>query len=155
MTQYIIPAIALLIAVGFFLNLFHPSQPDSFSGSAYVIDGDTLAFGDVRVRLFGIDTPEMDQSQGQASKAAMINLVRGQELEVRTVDTDNYGRLIAKVYLPNGDDLAKVMVEQGYARAYTYFSKAYVGAERYARRSQSGLWADGEVQSGAEWRQAN
>ena len=114
----------------------------TFIAHPYVIDGDTLAFeGDVRVRLHGLDAPEMDHPTGKASKDHLKRLIAGRPVTVRIVDTDKYGRHIAKVYAPDGTDLCKAMVAQGYARAYTSFSRDYARDEAQAKKTRAGLWA--------------
>lgn len=56
-----------------------------------------------------------------------------------------YGRLLVYLDLPDGRDYGLVMVEEGYARAYTKYpcsrEAAYVEAEAHAREARRGLWA--------------
>ncbi|XP_078153684.1 putative staphylococcal-like nuclease CAN1 [Carex rostrata] len=54
-----------------------------------------------RVRLKGIDAPEMGMTYGQEAKEALINLIGGKSLKLVTYGTDPYGRLLADVYLGN------------------------------------------------------
>lgn len=124
------------------------------AGKAYIIDGDTLAFGKARVRIFGIDAPEMEQHQGQISKAFLMNMIQGKEIMVYQVDTDKYGRIVARVETLNGIDIGEEMVANGYAIAYRYFSQNYVPAERAARAAGIGLWSLGGVEDGGAFRRA-
>jgi len=155
MSSILIIALVGLFALGFIASKACWGSEKSFSGRAYVIDGDTLAFGDTRVRLFGIDAPEMGQTQGSSAKYFLLNAVRGQTLTVRPIDTDHYGRIIAKVALPDGTDLGEMMVSQGYALAYTRFGRDYATTQRRARRANAGLWASGGIQDPASYRHAN
>jgi endonuclease YncB( thermonuclease family) len=142
-----------LVAFGFLRGT--SGKPQTFSARAYVIDGDTLAFGDTRVRIFGIDAPEIAQSQGHVAKSQLLDMVRGQTLTVKPRTRDHYGRVVAKVALPDGTDIGAAMVSQGYALAYTRYGRDYARAERKARRSRTGLWAIGGIENGARYRAAN
>lgn len=75
--------------------------------SAYVIDGDTLRCGDERVRLLGIDAPEMGPcprrrvcapGNGADSKRSMAAAVRLGPVRYRAVTIDRYGRQVAVVW---------------------------------------------------------
>lgn len=114
---------------------------EPFAGKAYVIDGDTLAFGDKRVRIFGMDAPETDQEQGPIATNAMRALVGNKNLQVRPIELDRYNRIVARVYLDNGQDIATHMVRGGWAIAETKYSRDYVKDMRIAKRNKAGFWA--------------
>lgn len=117
-----------------------------------IVDGDTLYVADLdeRVRLIGIDTPEVDPSPecyGPESSAHLAELapVGSDVVVVFDVERqDQYGRNLAYVYV--GDDLVnEEMVADGYARVYTFPpNTAHVetleAAERAARDSGLGMW---------------
>jgi endonuclease YncB( thermonuclease family) len=75
------------------------------SGTADIIDGDTLDVGTARVRLFGIDAPETAQecadgrdakwACGRSAKRAAEKLTAGQVITCKGQNTDAYGRLLA------------------------------------------------------------
>jgi endonuclease YncB( thermonuclease family) len=120
-----------------------PAAPNMtpFSGRVWVIDGDTLDVGRSRIRLFGIDAPELSQRGGYKARAHMIRLAGGKRAEVVPTATDCYGRIVARVWL--GDlDLSACMVRDGYAVAMSRWHSDYDGAEREARRHRRGLWLD-------------
>lgn len=130
-----------LLAKGLVLLLGGTWPSNTFTAMPYVIDGDTLAFdGDVRVRLHGLDAPEMDHPTGKASKDHLKALIGGRAVTVRIVAIDKYGRHVAKVFAPDGTDLCKAMVAHGYARAYTSFSRDYARDEAQAKKTRAGLW---------------
>lgn len=117
-----------------------PGLPPPVIGRARIIDGDTVEVGGQRIRLHGIDAPEMDQSGGSAARAHLAKLIAGRPVSTVPIDVDVYGRTVARLVV-EGRDLCAAMVADGYAIAYRYFSTAYVKHERAARRRRRGLWA--------------
>ena len=125
-----------------------------------VVDGDTLYVdipdegGDrTRIRLWGVDTPETVKPNtpqqhfgGEASeftKSAALNRLVRLELQRRRT-RDKYGRLLAYVYLPDGEMLNRVLVKDGYGYADTRFDHKYkaefLKLQRKARDAGLGLW---------------
>lgn len=90
-----------------------------------VHDGDSFRVGTERIRIAGIDAPELGRcprhrtctpGNGQASKAALQRLLsRGEPVIVR-VGTDRYKRTLAKVYV-RGSNVACDMIAGGFAVA--------------------------------------
>lgn len=116
-----------------------------------MVDGDTLHVGGERVRLFGVDAPELSQMCGTGmSKVACGQLaaqwlrsrVQGRALRCTRVDTDRYGRVVARCAV-DGADVGRSIVEAGWATAYRKYSLDYVGAEQLARATRRGIWATG------------
>jgi endonuclease YncB( thermonuclease family) len=75
--------------------------------SAYVVDGDTLRCGPERVRLLGIDAPEIERcprwrvcasGDGQMSKRSLIAVLRFGPIRYQPVTRDRYGRQVAVVW---------------------------------------------------------
>lgn len=126
--------------------------PSDKPESIYVIDGDTLNIDGKRIRLFGIDAPEMGQSQGGLARKALVDFIRGHELKLIPVKTDKYGRLVARVIRDDGEDLADLMVSRGFALASHRYTRAYTNSQIRARHMGCGFWADGYVQDGAAYR---
>lgn len=87
-----------------------------------VTDGDTLRSGDLRVRLWGIDAPELDERGGSAAKETLIRIVSGQNLICEVKGTDRYRRIVARCELPDGRDIACEMVAAGMARDWPRYS---------------------------------
>jgi micrococcal nuclease len=125
-----------------------------------VIDGDTvdvhLDGQVVRLRLIGIDTPEVVDPRrpvecfGREASAKAHALLDGQTVAVEADpsqgDADRYGRLLRYIWLPNGHLFNLEMVAQGYAFEYTYdvpyaYQATFRQAERDAREAQRGLWS--------------
>jgi len=90
-----------------------------------VIDGDTFVTnkGD-KVRMIGIDAPELPSLQGIRSKMYLYDLIKGKTITLQKDNNlhnkDKYGRLLRYVYL-NGRDVNLLMLKQGYAKQYNYF----------------------------------
>ena len=118
-------------------------------------DGDTITIlqnkQQIKVRLFGIDAPELKQPYGKKSKQFLVNLVAGQMVEVEESGEDRYKRMIGTIYL-NGTDINAQMVENGYAWVYRKFSKKYTPQESKAKKQSLGLWRDKEPIPPWEWR---
>mgnify|MGYP003094698964 FL=1 len=129
-----------------------------------VHDGDTVTvapMGDVRVpmklRLYGIDAPELEQKGGPQSRDHLLSLVRpGQGVEVIKMSTDKYGRTVALVATDrvlNAD-----MLEAGQAWAYPAFCNAlfcngWKKLERDAKEARRGLWSRKNPTPPWKWRQ--
>jgi endonuclease YncB( thermonuclease family) len=135
-------------------------RPDRLTGRAKVIDGDTIVVADQLVRLHGIDAPELDQTFwwrgqqlvcGTMSLAALEALIAGVKVRCEIVERDRHGRLVAKVFSPNGVDIGRRLVSAGWALAYRRYSKDYVDAENEARKSKRGMWR-GTFIKPWEWR---
>lgn len=92
-------------------------------GKAWVIDGDTIAINRIKIRLAGIDAPELDQPWGQKSKWAMIKLCKGQTIHVELTGDTSYDRLVGTCYLPDGTDVGAELVRAGLALDGSYFSR--------------------------------
>jgi endonuclease YncB( thermonuclease family) len=126
-----------------------PAAAETVSGSATVTDGDTLEIGERRIRLFGIDAPEAQQTCdrrgetwacGEESANQLRALIGSKQVACTGDETDQYGRLVAVCsvgYL----ELNKTMVAEGWATAFRKYSAAYVADEIRAGSGRRGLWA--------------
>jgi len=129
-----------------------------------VVNGDTL---DVqidentieRVRLLGLDAPEPGMCFGDRSAQGTIDLLQGQQVRLEADSTlpnrDKFGRLSRYVRLMDGRLANQVLIEQGYAFEYTYFSpydyqEQFRDAEVRARSQSLGIWADVTCSTAAE-----
>ena len=100
----------------------NPASIGTLQGKCYVIDGDTIVIGDIRIRLAGIDAPELDQPWGKSAKFAMIRLCKGKVITAHILEGESYDRIVARCFLPDGTDLSAALVEQGLALDWAKFS---------------------------------
>src|SRR5215475_7442225 len=83
---------------------------DQFTGKVVGIsDGDTISVlregKAVKVRLYGIDTPEKAQAFGTQARKFTSDLAFQRDVTVQIHATDRYGRLVGEVLLPDGRSL--------------------------------------------------
>ena len=134
----------------------------SFIGRVdYVLDGDTLSVvsdgGYHRVRVTGIDAPELSQPYGLEAARVMRKLVQGQTVLVSVVEEDKYGREVGRVFV-NNRCLSCALLAKGTAWHWQYFDKSSVHfeqhsqLEKFAREKKLGLWKDGEAVAPWDWR---
>jgi len=115
----------------------------------HVSDGDTvwvqpLQGGEAyKVRLLGIDAPEICQPWGPQARAALHAVLQGQVVDVQGHTRDNYGRLLAKLSR-QGHDVGAWMVGQGYAWSYSFqhHTGVYDAQQAVAQTHRLGLFAD-------------
>lgn len=120
----------------------------------HVADGDTITVvnantGDrVRVRLEGIDAPEINHGRGRPgqpygykAKAYLEHLLAGATIAVHPNGTTSYDRIVAWVSA-DGRNVAIALVRAGLAWDYPHYDRAhrYTKAERYAEGHDLGLW---------------
>jgi micrococcal nuclease len=124
-----------------------------------VHDGDTLEVMHegraVKIRLYGIDTPESGQAFGTVARQFTAGLVHRQQVRVVVEDTDRYGRLVAEVQLPDGRNLNAELVRAGLAwwyRQYAPKDTTLARLETEARSTGRGLWRDPQAQAPWEYR---
>ena len=164
--------ISVFILAFFLINLSscNKAQPESRYADIYVrrvVDGDTLELqGGERVRLIGIDTPEVHESEklhrdarrsrqdiraikamGERSWEFTKGLAEGKavRLEFDVEKRDRYGRFLAYVYLADGTFLNAKIVEGGYASLMTFppnvkYANLFLRLYREARQNRRGLW---------------
>jgi endonuclease YncB( thermonuclease family) len=94
----------------------------------------------LRIRLQGIDAPELDEVFGRESTAFLRRLMVDQIVRVDGRDMDRYGRLVARVTV-QGQDASAAMLRAGLAcQAYVH-DAALAREESQARASGAGFWA--------------
>lgn len=79
------------------------------------VDGDTIRVGGERIRLRGIDTPEMSEFDGPAAKRRLEELLRSGPIRIVPHGRDVYNRLVADVFV-NEQNVAAVLSQEGYTK---------------------------------------
>lgn len=125
-----------------------------------VTDGDTFEINyngngtKTKVRLIGVDTPESvhpdskkNNEYGKQASNYTKSLLEGKtvKLEFDVSPTDKYGRLLAYVYLENGEMLNEKLLKKGYAQVATYppnvkYVEKFEALQKEARENKIGFW---------------
>lgn len=137
------------------------AQPQSITGQARVVDGDTLEIGGVKFRLWGMDAPESDQrctdagnlpyACGSLAADALEEEIAGAPVTCEPSNKDRYGRWVA-ICTARNHDLGEAMVARGYALDYRLYSGGfYADTEKEARQAKRGMWI-GRFERPWEWR---
>lgn len=143
-------------------------EPEVLTGRvARVGDGDTLDLDApghprLRIRLQGIDAPELAQEHGREAKAALETLALGREVQVRTGRKDAHNRRLGVVLL-DGQDLNQALVAAGHAWHNARFAselppettQRYARAQTEARAQRRGLWQIPHPEAPWDWRRRN
>jgi endonuclease YncB( thermonuclease family) len=135
-----------------------PTAPGPVWRIVSVHDGDTLRAldeGNVerKVRLVGIDAPELGQAFGRVSRDRLRELALRQRVVVELHDRDRYGRELATVVI-DGASINRQMVAEGMAWHFTRYSADadLAAAEAAARAARIGLWSDAAPVAPWQWR---
>ena len=145
-----------------------------FEGIPRIIDGDSLEINNNKIRLFGIDAPEIKQickkpylvisflvslsfqkkyECGLLATNQLKKLIDNKTVKCISENKDRYNRYLSICYLKN-KDINSWLVKNGYAIAYRRYSKKYVLEEQYAEKNKLGIW-QGTFQNPEEWRKKN
>ncbi len=153
--------VAMLVVLSFFYDAHSMSQ-EVIEGKAYVRDGDTLTIGEKKVRMQGIDAPELYQTCeknqqsypcGRQAKQELKQLTDGMEVRCEIAEYDKYQRALGHCFV--GEiNLNSEMVRTGHSLAYTHYSKRYLPQEKEARVKRVGMHA-GTYVTPWQWRRTH
>ena len=154
--------------------LMHKLNCAEINGTPKIIDGDTIHINNKKIRLEGIDAPEIKQqckkpflkisaiigyqfnknySCGVIAKKKLVEKINNSNVKCIATSKDRYKRFLATCYKDN-INLNKWMVRNGYAVAYKRYSKDYVRDEEYAKENKLGVW-EGSFTMPEKWRKLN
>lgn len=124
-----------------------------------ISDGDTIVVLDKsktqhRVRLFGIDAPELKQDYGRKAKDYLTALVATKLVKVVYFSKDKYKRILGIVFL-NGSDVNAQIVKDGFAWAFVKYSNRYIKEQDYAKENKIGLWNGKQIIAPWDFRKNN
>lgn len=126
-----------------------------------VTDGDTitvepLAGGQqIKIRLHGIDAPERKQPAGESARAFVFDVALYKSVEIEEKGWDRYGRLVAVIWLPCGENLQKFLLKSGFAWVWPRYCRNCRDWEKLqaeAQENKRGLWANPDAIPPWEWR---
>ncbi len=153
-----------------FLLFFIPASAfaEVIEGKAIVIDGDTIKIKNNKIRLAGIDAPEINQSCekiflsiqflsfkkkypcGKIATKKLKKLLKNNVILCKIENLDRYKRKLATCY-KNKLNINSWLVRNGHALAYVKYSKKYILQEKEAARDKLGLW-QGTFEKPLNWR---
>ena len=149
-----------LLAAGFAVAAVAGAAAEEISGLPFVADGDTLGFGEYRVRLYGIDAPEPDQTCrilgqnapiGAWATQTLRRLVGRDEVICFPVGLRRGTHIEGKCHTARIPDLGRAMVEAGFAWDFRRRGHGiYEDYEAAARKGRLGVWA-GEAACMPPW----
>lgn len=132
-----------------------PGGPSGWLGNdlvrgrvTFVRDGDTVDVRsgerDLRVRVYGIDTPERGQPWAAKAKRFTADMVGNRDVLLRVRAKDKYDRTVAEVLLPDGRNLSEEILRAGLAWHYDFHSRDadWHRLMEEARAAGRGLWSD-------------
>ncbi len=150
---------AALVAAGLGIIVFAMVEPlpRTVAGVASVVDGDTLEIDGARVRLAGIDAPELAQTCtdaggaewpcGTAASERLGELIGTTALSCQIEERDRYRRLVG-VCEATGQDIGALMVREGLALS----AERHFALEQDARSARRGIWV-GAFEAPADYRE--
>jgi endonuclease YncB( thermonuclease family) len=153
----------LIFVLIILLNLNAKVFASEIYGLPVVTDGDTIKILNNKIRLHGIDAPEKNQkciknkkkyNCGTVATEALIKKISNNTVKCLTQkNKDRYNRFIGICFVGQ-EDLNKWMVRNGYAIAYSRYSKDYILDEKFAKINKLGLWS-GTFLKPEKWRKLN
>lgn len=137
-----------------------PVYPEEFSGQVIdVVDGDTIEVMHLgkpeRVRLHGVDCPELGQPYGKRAKQYTTTHTLRKMITVIVDETDEQGRTVGQVILPDMSNLNLVILSAGlgwWHGADDPEDQILKDVQRSARSAGRGLWSDPAPVPPWEWR---
>lgn len=134
----------LIIIISFVLNFFLVYQFLNRRKVEKVIDGDSLDLrGGMRIRLLGVDAPEQGRCMSYHAQERLEQLVLNKRVALKDKIKDNYGRILANVFIGN-IFVNKVLAEEGLAR-FEYIKSPYYDemklAQKQAKSGKLGIYS--------------
>tara|TARA_Y100000741_G_C18223273_1_gene546805 strand:+ start:206 stop:709 length:504 start_codon:yes stop_codon:yes gene_type:complete len=153
----------------YFFNINVNSE--TILGKPKIIDGDSLHINSKKIRLLGVDAPEINQKCKKIYLSILIfnfqkeyycgkyvtdklkDFIKNNEVSCEIYGKDRYKRYLAVCYLKN-KDINSWLVKNGLAIAYKKYSKQYLSEENFAKKNFLGIWA-GSFKEPEKWRREN
>ena len=114
----------LVLIASLSVNLIQLNQRTENNRVVRVVDGDSFDLKDGRrIRLLSIDAPERDRCLYSEAREKLKNLILDKKVKLKNVVTDDYGRILADVFV-NNTHINKMMLLEGLTR-FTYTGQDY------------------------------
>lgn len=136
------------------------AEQASLVGIPSVVDGDTIKIQDQRIRLYGIDAPEVSQTCkrsntkwrcGHAAALALSDRLKSSTVTCEVMGSDHYNRIVAECFQGN-TNINAWLVAEGWALDWPKYSKGdYTSQQKAAEASRQGIW-DSTFEFPWEWR---
>ncbi|EEC68705.1 hypothetical protein OsI_37185 [Oryza sativa Indica Group] len=106
-----------------------------------------------RIRMRGIDAPELKMPYGRESRNALVKLIGGKSVKIYVYDLDQFGRYVGDIYC-NNLFIQEQMLKNGHAWHFKTYDKRpeFARWEREAKAANRGLWASGNPEKPWDWR---
>ncbi|MCK5351140.1 thermonuclease family protein [bacterium] len=157
MRKIFITSITLTLLI-FMVSL--SASAEDFTGQVVgVIDGDTIEVMHLgkaeRVRLHGVDCPEMGQPFGKRARQYTSTHTLRKTVTIIVENTDKSGQTVGQVILPDMSNLNIVLISAGLAwwhETYAPEDKILMDVQKSAKIAKRGLWADPDPVPPWEWK---
>ena len=167
---------SLLLLLAFFLyfacndgqlpfpDTIEQTKEQAVSSGNFVAEVISLSDGDTfkilykgkteKVRLLDIDCPENSQPYGEVAKEFVKDLCLDKKVLIKPQEKrDQYGRILAYVFVDDTLNINAALVKAGLAWNYKYSkNKEFKALQREARKDRKGLWADDNPVNPWKWR---
>ncbi|CAM0145669.1 unnamed protein product [Urochloa decumbens] len=117
------------------------------------ISGEEILAKKYRIRMRGIDAPELEMTYGKESKDALVKLIGGKRVTIHVYGLDQFGRYVGDIYCDNVF-VQERMLKSGHAWHFKTYDKRpeFAQWEREARAAHRGLWASDNPEKPWDWR---
>ena len=154
----VLTVVVLILLSIVILSVLPSNKELGISGRVIKVhDGDTVTFlssagQEIKVRLAGIDAPELDQAFGVDSRKLLSDLIYQEEVILHTIDQDKYGRHVAWIFIEE-EPINETMIARGGAWVFRKYTtdRNLIELEKKAQRVGQGLWSLPEEQQIPPW----
>ena len=80
-----------------------------------------------RIRLWGVDAPEKGESGAEEARSALVSMADKKRISYIEVDRDRYHRIVARVFLKDGREVNRMLIDQAVVTEYCKYSKGFYG----------------------------
>ncbi|CAO2142667.1 unnamed protein product [Urochloa humidicola] len=117
------------------------------------ISGEEILARKYKIRMRGIDAPELQMPNGKESKNELVKLIGGKSVTVHVYGKDKFERYVGDIYCGNVL-IQERMLKGGHAWHFEYYDKRpkFAQWQRKARAARRGLWASENPEKPWDWR---